>query len=218
MMPVQSSLYSVLSNCWENCFIWGGGRQDERARGYANLCCLRLAAAGICGRGEDLMSHYVFFLNISVYLSLKARVEGSSGAHDPVCSTLHLKCLLLGGSARVWIVRNPVSSRVRLRTACWHITQLFNFHSPFLSVGIAPLHSHRRARFAHPFPSQTTRGLSCSHELPSVVNSGRGAGFWRGDLLSLACFFFSFLDGSGIDDGPSTQFAEVSSAVVLLFF
>lgn len=160
------------------------------------------------------MSHYVVFLNISVYLSLKGRVEGSSGAHDPVCSTLHLKRL----SARVRIVRNPVSSRVRLRTACWHVTQPFNFNSPFLSVGIAPLRSHRRARFAHPFPSQTTRGLSCSHELPSVVHSGRGAGFWRGDLLSLACFFFSFLDGSGIDDGPSTQFAEVSSAVVLSFF
>ena len=68
-------------------------------------------------------------------------------AHDPVCSMmmLHLKCLLLGGSSRVRIVRNQVSSMVRLCIACWHINKPFHFNSPFLSLGIIPLRSHRQA-------------------------------------------------------------------------
>uniref|UniRef100_A0A8C8ATD8 Ring finger protein 115 n=1 Tax=Otus sunia TaxID=257818 RepID=A0A8C8ATD8_9STRI len=63
--------------------------------------------------------------------------------------------------------------------------------------------------FAHPFLSQTTRGLSCSHQLPSVCNPGAGADFQRVTCSHSPLFSSSFLDGSGIDDSPSTQFAEL---------
>lgn len=77
-------LLCLVSHCWENCFIWVGGRRDERAAvimwTFAIWDLPQQESGAGCHWGDDLMSHYVVFLNMSVYLSLKARLKGSSGA------------------------------------------------------------------------------------------------------------------------------------------